>query len=124
MNCPKCDQNMETVDYEGIRVDRCVHCKGIWFDMLEAEHLKRIEGSESIDIGDPAVGEQFDQIDRIECPKCHEPMLRMVDRRQPHIWYESCPVCYGLFFDAGEFADFKEETVLDFFRDLWAGERT
>jgi Zn-finger nucleic acid-binding protein len=123
MNCPKCDNDMETVVCEEIEVDRCVNCRGIWFDMLEAEHLKRIEGSEAIDVGDPTLGKSLNEIDRIQCPKCNEPMLRMVDRTQPHIWYESCPLCYGLYFDAGEFADFKEETILDIFRDLKAGER-
>ena len=76
-----------------------------------------------MDDGDPKVGRESDKIGRVKCPKCDEPMLRMVDNDQPHIWYESCPVCYGLFFDAGEFRDFKEETVLDFFRDLWIKER-
>ena len=114
---------MEALTHQNIEVDRCTACRGIWFDMLEAEHLKEIEGSETIDIGDPKLGRKYDTIDRINCPKCHEPMLRMVDRRQPHIWYEACPVCYGLFLDAGEFRDFKEETVLDFFRDLFAKER-
>ena len=123
MNCPKCDAAMDTVEYQGIEVDRCRNCQGIWFDMLEAEHLKEIEGSESIDIGDPDVGKGFDEIDRVDCPKCREPMLRMVDRTQPHIWYESCPVCHGMFFDAGEFTDYKEEGILDFFRDLFAKER-
>ena len=50
-------------------------------------------------------------------------MIKMVDQRQPHIWYKSCSLCYGVFFDAGEFRDYKEETVLDFFKDLLAGER-
>ena len=123
MNSPKCDQDMEKVVHEGIEVDRCVNCRGIWFDMLEADRLKKSEGSEAIDVGDAELGKSFNEIDRIQCPKCNEPMLRMVDGRQPHIWYESCPVCYGLFFDAGEFTDFKEETILDFFRDLAAEER-
>ena len=47
----------------------------------------------------------------------------MVDRAQPHIWYEACTRCYGVFFDAGEFRDYKETSVLDFFRDLFAKER-
>lgn len=123
MNCPKCDHPTEQVRRGSIEVDRCTNCKGIWFDMLEAEHLKAAEGSEAIDIGDPKVGDEYDKIDRINCPKCTEPMLRMVDAQQPHIWYEACPVCYGLFFDAGEFRDFKEESVMDFFRDLFAKER-
>ena len=32
-------------------------------------------------------------------------------------------VCYGVFFDAGEFADYKEKTIIDFFRDLLVKKR-
>jgi Fe-S oxidoreductase len=95
--------------------------------MLEHEHLKAIEGSESIDIEDPHGAKQVasDKDDRIpiDCPVCKMQLLRMVDREQPHIWYEACATCYGVFFDAGEFRDYKEKTVLDFFRDLLAKER-
>ena len=123
MNCPKCSAAMEKVQYESIEVDRCTDCKGIWFDMLEQEHLKAIEGSEEIDIGDPEVGKQTNIVDQITCPVCESRMIRMVDGRQPHIWFESCTVCYGVFFDAGEFRDYKQESILDFFRDLFSRER-
>lgn len=123
MKCPKCEEAMETVEYAAIEIDRCIGCKGIWFDMLEHEHLKAIEGSESIDIGSAAEGEKYRAMHRIDCPVCHTRMIAMVDRDQPHIWYEACTVCYGVFFDAGEFADFKEKTVVDFFRGLFAKER-
>lgn len=123
MQCPKCDAEMETIEYEGVSVDRCSGCKGLWFDMLEHEHLKGIEGSESIDIGSAEVGEQYNRKDDIECPVCKTQLIKMVDRRQPHIWYEACTSCYGVFFDAGEFRDYKERTVLDFFRDLFSKER-
>jgi hypothetical protein len=92
--------------------------------MLEHEHLKAIAGSEEIDVGDSKTGESFDDLGRIDCPGCNTKMLRMVDARQPHIRYESCPTCYGVLFDAGEFRDYKEETVFDFFRALLAKERT
>ena len=49
-------------------------------------------------------------------------MIRMVDLDQPHIWYESCKVCKGVYFDAGEFKDFSKRTFADFFRDLFAKE--
>ncbi len=123
MNCPKCSAAMERVQYESIEVDRCTDCKGIWFDMLEQEHLKALEGSEEIDIGDPEVGKQTNIVDQINCPVCDTRMIRMVDGRQPHIWFESCTVCYGVFFDAGEFRDYKQETILDFFKDLFSRER-
>lgn len=120
MTCPKCDHGMEKVEYEHIEVERCTYCGGIWFDLMEAEHLKSLEGSESIDTGDPKDGKHFDQIRKIDCPVCHTPMIQMVDRAQPHIRFESCKVCYGVFFDAGEFKDWKTKTLLDFFKDLVA----
>ena len=124
MTCPKCNAEMAKVVYESIEVDRCIRCDGLWFDMLELEHLKALEGSEEIDIGDPKIGDSLNALDRIDCPMCQTRMVRMVDSRQPHIRYESCPVCYGVFFDAGEYRDYKEESVLNFFRALFALERT
>ena len=123
MNCPKCNAIMESVTYQGITVDRCTDCKGIWFDMLEREALEKLKGSEVIDSGDAQVGRKFNEMGKIACPKCKVNMLRMVDNRQPHIWFEGCPVCYGVFLDAGEFRDLKSNNLLDFFKDLFAKER-
>ena len=123
MDCPKCDTGMDKVSFKGIEVDRCTGCKGLWFDMLEYEDLKSMEGSEHIDTGDPATGRQYNKIDKILCPVCKSHMIRMVDRDQPHIWFESCSTCYGVFFDAGEFRDYKEKSILDFFRDIITRER-
>jgi Zn-finger nucleic acid-binding protein len=109
---------MEKVDYHSLIIDRCTGCKGIWFDMLEAEHLKEIKGSEQIDIGDADLGKQFNKMENIKCPKCQTLMGKMVDNDQPHIRYESCDICYGVFFDAGEFRDYKEESIVDFFKDI------
>ena len=123
MNCPKCDSQMEKITFKEIEIERCTSCKGLWFDMLEQEELKGLEGSEDIDTGDPETGRKYNKIDKINCPVCKGPMIRMVDNDQPHIWFESCSECYGVFFDAGEFRDYKEKSVLDFFRDLFRGER-
>jgi Zn-finger nucleic acid-binding protein len=114
---------MDRVTHAGVEVDRCVRCKGIWFDNMEEERLKKIAGSEVIDTGDPEMGKRYNEVDRIDCPIDHTPMVRMVDARQSHIWYESCPVCYGTFFDAGEFRDYKEETLMDMVKDLLVGPR-
>jgi Zn-finger nucleic acid-binding protein len=123
MRCPKCKSNMQVVDYEGISVDRCMDCSGLWFDLLEHEHLKALEGSESIDIGSAKVGQKYNEMARVDCPKCKKPLIKMVDRQQPHIWYEACPSCNGVFFDAGEFRDYREKSILDLFRGLFAKER-
>lgn len=123
MDCPKCGHRMEQVVFEGIEVDRCTLCKGLWFDVLEHERLRDMRGSEVIDSGDPDVGALFNRDDRISCPRCGGPMIRMVDPKQPHIWLESCGACHGVFFDAGEFRDYKHYTPADILRALRARER-
>ncbi len=124
LTCPKCGSEMEKVKFRSIEVDRCEGCRGLWFDNLEHEKLKLLEGSERIDSGEPAIGKKYDKIDRIKCPVCHTSMVRMVDAKQRHIHYENCPACSGVFFDAGEFADFKKEGWLDALKDLVAGPRS
>lgn len=120
MVCPKCQSEMEKVRHGRIEVDRCTVCRGLWFDMASLEQLRQMEGSEAIDIGSAAEGQKWNQVTRVDCPDCGTRLVAMVDRIQPSLWYEVCPTCYGVFFDAGEFREFKAETVLDRFRNLFA----
>ena len=118
MQCPKCNSSFERITYSNIEVDRCSNCKGIWFDWLEKEDLNQIAGSESIDIGDEQVGAKYNQMRDISCPRCVVKMLPMVDKDQFHIQYESCPSCFGTFFDAGELKDYSEQTVVERFKQM------
>ena len=117
MECPKCGARFEQVQVEGETVDRCTGCQGLWFDLEEHEELKAHAGL--LDSGDAALGARHDGNDRIACPKCpNSPLIRMVDPAQPHIRFESCTVCYGRFYDAGEFRDFAELTLCERLRLL------
>ena len=123
MKCPKCTAGMEKVGFEGIEVVRCNACHGLWFDLLEHEDLRLLEGSEVIDDGLPDVGRAFDAVPASRCPACAGPMISMVDVRQPHLQFESCTSCHGAFFDAGEFRDYKGVDWKDRLKDLWHGMR-
>lgn len=118
MKCPKCNSDFEQVQYESITIDRCTNCYGLWFDMLEKDDLEKMEGSESIDIGDTQVGQWQDHVRKIKCPICNDQMISMIDKNQYHIHYELCPSCYGTFFDAGEFRDLKEHSILERFKQM------
>ena len=122
LQCPKCDHGMDEVTHDGITIDRCSNCHGLWFDDDEAFELKRKSGSESVDTGDPAEGKKWDTHADINCPHCGKAMEKTADPKQLHIWYEICRD-HGMFLDAGEFADFKEESLLDCFRGLIKGDR-
>ena len=123
MKCPKCANAMEKISHQGIEVDRCVSCSGLWFDTLEHENLSKLSGAEVIDTGSANLGKSHDANDRISCPVCNVPLINMVVSGQPHINYEACTVCYGVFFDAGEFSDFKNETFLDSLKAVFAKPR-
>ncbi len=123
MKCPKCAATMAKVEYQGLEVDRCSECQGLWFDLMEHEQLKKLSGSEEIDSGAPEVGKINNTITRIACPVCNVPLISMVVAGQPHISYESCTVCYGVYFDAGEFKDYKEFTFVENMRSLFGAAR-
>ena len=122
LKCPKCNHGMEEVTHEGVTIDRCSNCHGLWFDQDEAHQLKDMESSEHLDIGDPEVGWKFDSRADIDCPRCGKKMHKTADEKQKHIWYEVCDE-HGMFMDAGEFSDLKDESLLDFFRGLIKGDR-
>jgi Zn-finger nucleic acid-binding protein len=120
MYCPKCKSDMEFGTIHGIRVERCLQCLGMWFREAEHHLLKRVKGSESIDLGPVEIGRDFDSAENVPCPVCGKIMDRIADAGQRHIRYESCPEGHGVFFDAGEYKDYRKKTLGDFFKSLAA----
>lgn len=42
--CPQCTEPLESQRVEGVEIDRCVKCKGVWLDAGEYDAVrKRIE---------------------------------------------------------------------------------
>jgi PAT family beta-lactamase induction signal transducer AmpG len=116
MRCPKCRSDMLQLDVDGIVVDRCDRCQGIWFDKGEMEALRDKELAEAIDTGSAKRGPIFNNIDEYRCPRCGGVMTRVVDEQQRHIAYETCTDCGGSYFDAGEFRDISQLTLSDVFK--------
>ena len=120
IQCPKCSAPMKTMQVERTQVDRCTSCEGLWFDALEDSD---VHAKESIDLLDPpgaSARPGLNEQRRVNCPRCHQPMIRLLDRRTREVWYESCPICYGKFFDAGEFRAIQPRTLMDALR-AWIG---
>ena len=111
IRCPKCKNDMEQVEFDGVEIDRCRNCNGMWFDIGESDALRNTELASAIDIGDSERGRQMNEIDRYRCPRCDGGMMRMIDPQQSDIWYEECTSCKGTFFDAGEFKDLSDRTI-------------
>jgi len=123
MRCPKCRADMEQIDYEGTEVDRCTICSGIWFDAGEIDVLRDKQAAAAIDTGDAKAGKRSNTIDSYQCPRCSGAMVRVVDPKQTHIWYETCGSCHGSYLDAGELRDLSTVSIADFFKSLATPER-
>jgi PAT family beta-lactamase induction signal transducer AmpG len=123
IRCPKCRADMELVMHDGVEIDRCTQCKGIWFDAGEVSLLNDPGVAAAIDTGSAGEGKHYNSIDDYRCPRCGSEMLKQVHPRQKHIWYEVCADCEGSFFDAGEFRDLSQLTLSDFFKGLLSRQR-
>jgi Zn-finger nucleic acid-binding protein len=118
MQCPKCAGAMESVTHNQNTLERCTQCKGIWFDGSQHKLVKREKGAANLDTGSVKVGKEYDHMQDVGCPRCDLKLDRRPDPMQPHIFYDVCPQGHGIYFDAGEFRDFVEEDIGDFFKSL------
>lgn len=123
MDCPKCstemkERNMRTLQGP-VTFDQCPSCEGFWFDTGEAEKIKDQYRPDFIDDGDPKKGKQLNEVRDVDCPRCGKQMDMIADPKQRHIKLETCPG-HGVFMDAGEFRDYKNETLTDIFKGVVA----
>lgn len=118
--CSKCESPFEARTYGAkITVLRCTGCRGLFADAETLPRMKSEWMSEILDSGDRAVGAEHDAIVAVTCPNCRVLMESRIDPQQTHLRYEVCPACSGIYFDAGEFTDWKQEDILDWFKGLF-----
>lgn len=43
MHCPKCGMQLVEIDYNGILVDKCTSCEGVFLDAGELESVAKLE---------------------------------------------------------------------------------
>lgn len=121
MECPKCEGSLEARTFGGrYQVHRCSDCHGLWAHRDVLPEMKKQWMSDAVfDSGDPGRGRELDARPG-KCPECGEPLARIADQKQKHIHLDVCEACNGVWFDAGEFTDWKHETLMDVLRGLIA----
>jgi PAT family beta-lactamase induction signal transducer AmpG len=116
MRCPKCRSDMASLEVDGVEIDRCSSCHGLWFDSGEIEKLRGRELAAAVESGDTVGGRAHDEIRRYRCPRCGGRMAATIDPGPQHVRYEECESCGGSYFDAGEFADLATHSIPGFFK--------
>jgi Zn-finger nucleic acid-binding protein len=87
--CPGCSGKMKAFMVTGIELDRCVFCRGLWFDGSELEQVLKRPANPQLDEGTTAR----------QCAACSVPMRPAVLGR---LRVETCTRCNGVFLDEGE----------------------
>ena len=54
LTCPKCQGDMRTYERNGITVDQCADCRGIFLDRGELEHLVEADARAHTTVGSPS----------------------------------------------------------------------
>lgn len=98
MNCPRCDSELVVENYQGIEVDRCPNCAGLWLDYGELDQLE-----DTVFDQDKLKGSLMPRSFQGElvCPKCGGRMQRFYYRAY-NLELDFCEQGHGWWLDAGE----------------------
>jgi Zn-finger nucleic acid-binding protein len=103
MKCPKCKVvEMVPATYEGVEIDRCPRCEGMYFDKGELEHMLESGYAEGVDSSEFTVLSDKHDMMVGRCQRCDVEMRPMVGQAKLRI--DRCPNCGGIYLDQGELA--------------------
>jgi len=99
MDCPKCDGTLHEIDSdEGVVLDFCQSCKGLWFDSGETS----IYFEMATDLPDIEAASDGARATGFKCPKCRGDLEEIRFLPDEPLLLDRCRNCGGIWFDAGE----------------------
>lgn len=127
--CPECEVPMLIIEYEGIEIDYCVDCHGIWLDEGELEAICEWAEVPHGHITQAALEAQAARRDEKQCPRCASKMdvVRVQHQRDSSvIELDRCPKRHGIWFNPGELQaliqhtdDRQEKVLAEFFSSIF-----
>lgn len=108
--CPKCklESLSEFNTSEGVVLDFCEECCGIWFDKNELAHYIEL----STDIPELKAMKMEARKTDMPCPKCTGKLEELPFSSKTEILVDRCDTCKGIFFDAGEIIEAEKASAL------------
>ena len=103
MKCPKCGtETMNVFSVQGVALERCSSCSGIWFDARELSQLLE-EDARLVDSLRRGGAKEELQGKRGVCPRDGSELLRVYSSINPSVIIDACADCRGIWLDGGEF---------------------
>lgn len=112
MQCPRTDGELKEVEVEGVKVDICASCGGVWFDAHELEKFDEVHeeaGQKLLELMAQYQSDTTSHDQQLKNPK--HPQIELVRRYyspKQQIEIDECPVTGGIWLDAGELAKIRE----------------
>jgi Zn-finger nucleic acid-binding protein len=99
MNCPNCNATLVAAKRDGIDMETCASCNGMWLTRQELEALE----DEAFDLGDGEKGTMVFEstADTRKCPECSKRM-NSFQYRFYDLAMDFCGDGHGFWLDAGE----------------------
>ena len=99
MDCPRCQSaQLELKDLQGIEVDKCPQCQGLWLDHHELDQLEDLVLDDDRLKGTMVYAQRGSEI---SCPKCRGAMSTF-NYRAYDLPIDFCDEGHGFWLDAGE----------------------
>jgi Zn-finger nucleic acid-binding protein len=105
VNCPRCEAALRSGEIEGVQIDECAACQGIWF---EKDELQQARDASDPDLAwmDFEMWKDEDQFDisqgALRCPTCDTAMAA-VKYGDTGVEVDYCTHCQGVWLDGSEF---------------------
>ena len=98
MHCPRCPVDLEDVVCRGVKTQRCVRCRGMWFDAGELAEFNRFDSDFPLRPDNPSNG----KFTSVHCPHCNSFLERMPYDSGRSLEVDRCISCKGVWLDAKE----------------------
>ena len=96
-SCTHCRKELETRYYEGLAVQLCKDCKGVY---LSERKLAIIEDRHEIHNSKDALPRRRHS-DARPCPQCDQPMQKVKHGEAHPVFVDYCESCHGIWLDTG-----------------------
>ncbi|RLC40112.1 MAG: hypothetical protein DRH33_00990 [Candidatus Nealsonbacteria bacterium] len=128
MHCPLCKVNLKKTVFNGVEVDYCPRCLGLWFEKDELRQAKD-EKDKNLNWLDIDLWKEKGKFKispgKKLCPSCQAPLYE-VCYGDSNVKVDLCNLCEGIWLDRGEFKKIigylrekeKEEILKNYFKNL------
>lgn len=100
--CPVCRIPLVGFELDGIELDRCIDCRGIWLDPGELEAIAEAAGVLPGGLTEAVRAAKGEKHGERRCPRCQRRLRTVHVGHREAMEIDHCPRGDGLWFDQGE----------------------